>query len=188
MECDPVKRNAEYYDEYFKALDDEEALSAFYHYLLDKDKVYHYDITNLAYLQKTMPDTKVGIDITKRNVPATTKFLRDYYFKAETLKEWIEVNPQKSMKINAKDLQGSYKSYCEFNGFEKIKMEQFTTNLLNYNDIEYKKNSVMYYVLPFNTIQTLYKSMLEEEEEGKKFIDDAVLYQSLSYEFSKDAD
>lgn len=189
MECDPVKRSAEYYDEYFKALDDEEALSAFYHYLLDEDKVYQYDIKNLAYLQKTMPDTKVAIDITKRNVPATTKFLRDYYFNADVLKEWIKVNPQKCMKIAGKDLQNSYKGYCEFNGFEKVKMEQFTTNLLNYNDIEYMRcKNGMYYVLPFNTIQTLYKSMLEEEEEGKKVIDDAVLYQSLSYEFSKDAD
>jgi hypothetical protein len=186
IECDPVKRSPEYYDEYFKALDDEDALSAFYHYLLDEDMVFQYDIKNLAYLQKTMPDTKVGVDITKRNIPATTKFLRDYYFKADVLKEWIEINPQKAMKIAGRDLQTSYRAYCEFNGFEKIKMEQFTTNLLNYNEIEYKKSNAMYYVVPFNTILTLHKLMLEEEADGKLFIDDAVLYKSLAYSFDGD--
>ena len=187
IECDPVKRSDKYYEDYFKALEDEDALSAFYHYLLDKDMVYQYDITDLAYLQKTMPDTKIGLDIAYRNLPLTTKFLKDEYFTIDKLDEWIKTNPQKAMKITGRDLQRSYKSYCEYNGLEKIKMEQFTTNLLNCNDIEYKRqNNGMYYIVPFNTIVSLYNLLKKDEEDGKVFENDAVLYKSLKYDFNKE--
>lgn len=187
IECDPVKRSTEYYDNYFKALEDEDALSAFYHYLLDPKMVHQYNITDLAYLQKTMPDTKIGLDITYRNIPQTTKFLKDEYFNIDVLRNWIETNPQKTMRIVGKDMQKSYKNYCEYNGFEKVKIEQFTTNLLNNNDVEYKRfNNGMYYIVPFNTIKALYDLLKKDEDDGKIFMDDAILYQNLKYDFLKE--
>ena len=187
IECDPVKRSTEYYDQYFKALEDEEALSAFYNYLLDKDKVYQYDINDLAYLQKTMPDTKIGLDIAYRNLPLTTKFLKDDYFSFEVLEDWITTKPQKAMQISGKDLQTSYKSYCEYNGLEKVKMEQFTTNLLNNNDIEYKRlTGGMRYVIPFESIVSLHQLMKKDKDDGKVFENDALVYKKITYNFDED--
>lgn len=186
IECDPVKRSDEYYENYFKALEDEEALSAFYNYLLDKDMVYQYNIADLAYLQKTMPETKIGLDITYRNMPQTTKFLKDY-FKIEELDDWIKNYPQKDMKVSGKDIQKSYKNYCEYAGLEKVNVEHFTTNLLNNNDVEYKRfANGMCYVIPFATIVSIYNLLKKDIEDGKQFEDDAVLYSKIKYDFSED--
>ena len=184
IECDPVKKSDEYYTAYFDALEDEEALSALYHYLLDPEKVFQYDINNRGYLQKTMPDTKIGMDIALRNMPDTTKFLKRY-FPMDDLKLHICDNPQKPMKIKGKNLQKSYKNYCEFQGSEKVNLEHFTNNLLNYNDIEYKRLSdAMYYIIPFHTIEALYD--LITKEESKEIVDAAVLYERLRYDFDND--
>jgi hypothetical protein len=187
IECDPVKRSDEYYKKYFDALEDESALSAFYHYLLDPAMVYQYDINNLAYLQNSMPDTKLGMDIAYRNIPQTTKFLKQF-FTADELKEHIDNNPHKAMKILGKDLQRQYKKYCEGQGLEKVNLEHFTNSLLNNNEIEYKKHSAMYYVIPYHTITALYAMTLKDDEEGKAVVDDAVEYKKFKYVFDEDDD
>jgi hypothetical protein len=86
----------------------------------------------------------------------TTKFLKEDYFTMEVLESWIKNHPQKAMKINGKELHQEFKIYCEKNGLNGISKQAFTDNLLNNNEIEYRRFSEgMRYVVPFNTILSL---------------------------------
>ena len=166
-------KNKPYFDAFYKALNDEDAISAFYNFLIDEKMVKQVDINDLSYLQDTMPETKLGKDISTKNTPIVSQFLYEY-FKIDKLNEYV--NDKKTVRVKRSELYNDYKKYTEFNNYERLKTDLFSANLLNYHGIECKKNSEFYYI--FNTTcLTAIKDAIEDlESEGKEMMNDCITH------------
>ena len=170
-------KNKPYFDAFYKALNDEDAISAFYNFLIDEKMVKQVDINDLSYLQDTMPETKLGKDISTKNTPIVSQFLYEY-FKIDKLNEYV--NDKKTVRVKRSELYNDYKKYTEFNNYERLKTDLFSANLLNYHGIECKKNSEFYYI--FNTTcLTAIKDAIEDlESEGKEMMNDCITHTNKS--------
>jgi phage/plasmid-associated DNA primase len=167
--------NKTYFDNLYKnGINDDEAVSAFYHYLTDKDMVYQVPLDDLSYLQENKPITKLTKDLKEKNTPITSQFIYEY-FKMDVLEGYITSG--KSVSVKRTELYAKYKTFVEFNGFERLKMDLFSAHLLNYTKIECKRHSTGYYYIFTPDVLSKLKVKIDEMiGEGDDMMDDTIIH------------
>lgn len=163
---DKYKGNKAYFDKFYEALNDDSAVSAFYNLLLDKEMVNQVDIEDLAYLQNTMPETKLSKDISIKNTPIVSQFLNGF-FKVSKLDELIKEG--KPIKVKRSELYMSYKSYIDRNGYERLKLDLFSAQLLNLHKVECKKHSEYWFIFSLDVLKSIRKNIEILEKDGEDF-------------------
>jgi phage/plasmid-associated DNA primase len=163
---DKYKGNKKYFDRFYDAVNDDDAVSAFYNLLIDKEMVFQADIEDLAYLQSTMPQTKLSKDIAVKNTPIVSQFLNGY-FKMSKLEEYIEL--KKDVKVKRSELYSAYKRFCDKCGYERLKMNLFSAQLLNLHNVECKKHSDYWFIFSVDILICVNKGLQDLEKEGADF-------------------
>jgi hypothetical protein len=168
--------NKAYFDNFYKAVNDDRCVSAFYNLLLDKDMVKQVDINDLSYLQNTMPETKISKDIAIKNTPIVSQFLNGY-FKPTALEEFIKGG--KGVKVKRSELYCNYKAYIEKSGYDRLKLDLFSAQLLNLHKIECKKHSEFWFIFSDDVLKSIKASIKKLEEDGKEFgVEDIPTYRA----------
>lgn len=167
--------NKTYFDNLYKnGINNDDAVSAFYHYLIDADVVKQVPLDDLSYLQETKPETKITKDISAKNTPIVSQFLYEY-FKEDTLNEYVK--KIKGVAIKRPELYAKYKAYVENNGFERLKLDLFSSQLLNYHGIECKKREgIFYYVFVNQVLQDLKEVSDKMEKEGEEWMEGVIIH------------
>lgn len=180
---DKYKGNKKYFDNFYEAVNDDNAVSAFYNFLIDKEMVYQADIEDLAYLQSTMPQTKLSKDIAVKNTPIVSQFLNGY-FKMSKLEEYVKL--EKVVKVKRSELYSAYRRFCDKCGYERLKLNLFSAQLLNLHNIECKKNSEYWFIFTLDILIGIKKGLEDLEKEGADFnLADAIIHHNTA-DFEED--
>lgn len=175
---DKYKGNKKYFDGFYEAVNDDSAVSAFYNFLIDKQMVYQADIEDLAYLQSTMPQTKTSKDIAVKNTPIVSQFLNEY-FNESKLEEYVKL--EKVVKVKRSELYSAYKRFCDKCGYERLKMNLFSAQLLNLHNVECKKRSEYWFIFTIDILISIKKGLEDLEKEGEDFnLDDAIIHHNTA--------
>lgn len=161
--------NTDYFKRFYdEGVNNEDAVSAFYHYLIDPDKVKQVSIDDLSYLQETKPETKMTKDIATKNTAVSAQFIYEY-FNIDTLTDYVK--NCKGIKIKRSEVYAKYRQYVEYNGYERLKMDLFSSQLLTLIGIECKRNQgEFYYVFSSNVLNNIITEINKAEEEGNDII------------------
>ena len=168
--------NKEYFDELADVCKNDEALSAFYHYLIEE--VSKEDIN----FQKTRPITAIYKKLQRVNLSNPIKFLINLNDTKITYKKYQD----KDFHLyKPSDLYIEYKTFCMINKYEAFQLDQFESKITEKEDNGIKKgifhkskvfriyrDEFEAYIKSFNCLEDLEDMSEELGESGKAFIDD----------------
>jgi hypothetical protein len=112
--------NKEYFDALADACEDDEALSALYHYLIEEVSCEDIDF------QKTRPITTVYKKLQRVNLDNPIKFLINLYDNNITYHKY---KGEEFKVYTVSDLYEKYKSYCSTNKYEILSLDQFESKI-----------------------------------------------------------
>ena len=163
--------NKDYFDELADECQNDESMSALYHYILE-------EIDDNLDLQKTKPITNIYKTLQRVNLPNPIKFLRHLYDEKIKYRKHKD-SPQPFKTFGTAEFYDDYKLYCLKNKYEAFSYDQFESKILEatIKKVKYQnskkfrifKEDFETYINCFNQLEDLEEFNIDE---GCEFISD----------------
>jgi hypothetical protein len=170
LECnDKYVGNKDYFDELADECQNDESMSALYHYILE-------EVDDNPDLQKSRPITNIYKTLQRVNLPNPIKFLRHLHDEGIKYRKHKD-SPQPFKTIDPVEFYDEYKLYCQRNKYEAFSYDQFESKILEatIKKVKYQgskkfrifKEDFKSYISKFNQLEDLEEFNIDE---GCEFI------------------